>query len=128
MFVKPYFRPKNTYDIELNKLKTTAKPDEPEATAKPDKLEAPLFTLKVPKELTKAIEPAIKRGRERLWKHPIFKNPVTENHLTFVGIPTSSTGISASFIGISANSIGISANSVGISIRQSLYMDISVLV
>ena len=37
--VKPYFRPKNTYNIEL---------DEPEAPAELDKLEAPLPTLEVP--------------------------------------------------------------------------------
>ena len=57
MSVKPYFRPKDTYNIKLdelevtaklNKLKVTAKLNELEATAKLDKLKAPLPTLKVP--------------------------------------------------------------------------------
>jgi hypothetical protein len=39
MSVKPYFWPKNTYDI---------KPDELETTAELDKIEAPLPTLEVP--------------------------------------------------------------------------------
>jgi len=54
--VKPYFRPKNTYNVELDKL---------EAPTKPDKLEAPLPTLKVPRKLTKPTKPAVKRGRGR---------------------------------------------------------------
>ena len=57
MSVKPYFRPKTTYDIKPDKLEVTAKLDELEVTTKPDKLEAPtksdkletlLPTLKVP--------------------------------------------------------------------------------
>ena len=39
MSVKPYFQPKNTYNI---------KPDELEAPIEPDKLEAPLPTLEIP--------------------------------------------------------------------------------
>src|SRR6266568_4603791 len=38
--VKPYFRPKNTYDVKPDKLKVTAELDELKATAEPDKLEA----------------------------------------------------------------------------------------
>jgi len=54
--IKPYFRPKDTYDVkldkleataELNKPEVTAKLDKLEATAKLDKLEAPLPTLEV---------------------------------------------------------------------------------
>jgi len=48
MSVKPYFRPKNTYNVKLDELEATAKPDKPEATAELDKLEAPLPTLEVP--------------------------------------------------------------------------------
>ena len=69
-------------------------------TAERDKLEAPLFTLEVPKELTKPIKPTIKRGWGRLWKYPVNENPVMENYMT----------------------------SAGISTKQSLYMDILVLV
>jgi len=56
MFIKPYFWPKDTYDVELdkleattklNKLEVTAEPNKLEATVKLDKLEAPLPTLKV---------------------------------------------------------------------------------
>ena len=55
--VKPYFRPKNTYDVkldelevtaELNELEVTAELDELEATAELDVLEVPLPTLEVP--------------------------------------------------------------------------------
>ena len=57
MSVKPYFWPKNTYNIELDKPEATAKLDKLEAPAKLDKLgvpakldkiEAPLPTLEVP--------------------------------------------------------------------------------
>ena len=51
--VKPYFRPKNTYNVKLDKL---------EATAKLDKIEAPLPTLEVPKEPTKPTKPTVKRS------------------------------------------------------------------
>jgi len=56
MSVKPYFRPKDTYDVELDELEVTAeldklevttKLDKPEATAELYKLEAPLPTLEV---------------------------------------------------------------------------------
>ena len=46
--VKPYFWPENTYNVKLDKLEVTTKPDEPEVTAKLDKLEGPLPTLEVP--------------------------------------------------------------------------------
>ena len=48
MSVKPYFRPKTTYNIKLDKLEVTVKQDKLEAPAKPDKLEAPLPTKEVP--------------------------------------------------------------------------------
>ena len=48
IFIKPYFWPKNTYNIKLDKLEATTEPDKLEATAKSDKLEAPLPTLEVP--------------------------------------------------------------------------------
>ena len=48
MSIKPYFRPKNTHDVKLDKLEATTKLDELEATAELDKLEAPLPTLEVP--------------------------------------------------------------------------------
>jgi hypothetical protein len=57
MSVKPYFRPKYTYNIELDEL---------EAPAKLDKLEAPLPTLEVPYKLTKPAKPTVKRG----WGQP----------------------------------------------------------
>ena len=60
--IKPYFWPKTTYNVKPDELKATAKPDEPEVTAKPDELEAPLFTIKVPKEFTKPVESTIKCG------------------------------------------------------------------
>ena len=46
--IKPYFWPKDTYNVKPDKLETTAKLDKLEATAKLDKLEAPLPTPKVP--------------------------------------------------------------------------------
>ena len=67
--VKPYFWPKTTYDIKLDKLEVTVELDKLEITAKPDKLEAPteldklevlLPTLKILQEPTKFIKPAIK--------------------------------------------------------------------
>ena len=60
--VKPYFRPENTYDVELDELEATDKLDKPKVLAELDDLEVPLPTLEVPKELTKVIEPTIKRG------------------------------------------------------------------
>ena len=56
MSIKPYFRPKYTYNIKLNKL---------EVPAKLDKLEAPLPILEVPRKPTKPAKPAIKRGQGR---------------------------------------------------------------
>jgi hypothetical protein len=56
MSVKPYFRPKDTYNVKLDKLEVTTKLDKLEVTAKLDKLEvtaeldkleAPLPTLEV---------------------------------------------------------------------------------
>ena len=58
MFVKPYFQPKNTNDVKLDKLEATAKLDKLEATAKLDKLEAPLPTIEVPYKPTKPTKPA----------------------------------------------------------------------
>ena len=69
--IKPYFWPKNTYNIKPDKLEASNKPDKLKATAKLDKLgvptkldkiEAPLPTLEVPQEPTKPTKPAIKRG------------------------------------------------------------------
>ena len=40
MSIKPYFRPKNTYNVKLDKLEATTKLDKLEVTAKLDKLEA----------------------------------------------------------------------------------------
>ena len=62
MSIKPYFRPKTTYNVELDELEVTAKPDELEATVESDELKAPLSTLEAPKELTKPVKPTIKRG------------------------------------------------------------------
>ena len=53
IFVKPYLRSKNTYDV---------KPDELEALTELDELEAPPPTLEVPKELTEPVKPTIKYG------------------------------------------------------------------
>ena len=60
--VKPYFRPKNTYNIKPDELEATTKPDKLEVTAKSDKLEAPLSTPEVPQKPTELTKPAIKRG------------------------------------------------------------------
>ena len=102
--IKPYFRPKDNHDVKPDELETPieipVKPDELEATTKLNKLGAPLPTPEAPQEPTKPAKPAIKRGRGRPQKHPIAKNPMTENHLT----------------------------SAGISIRQSPPADISVLI
>jgi len=46
--IKPYFRPKTTYDIKLDKLKITTKPDKLEAPTKSNKSEILLPTLEVP--------------------------------------------------------------------------------
>ena len=88
-FVKPYFWPKTTHDIEpdelevitepdkleataepdklevttkLNKLEITAELDKLEAPAKSDKLKALLPILEVPQEPTEPIKPIIKRS------------------------------------------------------------------
>ena len=61
-FVKPYFWPENTHDVELDKPEVTAELDKPEATAELDELEAPPSTLKVPKEFTKPVDPTTKCG------------------------------------------------------------------
>ena len=53
MSIKPYFWPKYTYNIKLDKL---------EVPAKPDKLKVPLPTLEVPQKPTKPIIPTVKRG------------------------------------------------------------------
>ena len=53
MSIKPYFQPKNTYDVKLDEL---------EATTELDKLEAPLSTPEVPQKPTELAEPAIKYG------------------------------------------------------------------
>ena len=58
--IKPYFWPKNTHNVRLDKLEVTAELDKPKVTAKLDKLEVPLFTLEVPQELTKPVKPATK--------------------------------------------------------------------
>ena len=82
------------------------KPDELEVTAEPDEPEATAESdeleapLPTPEVPQELAKPTIKRGQKRPRKHPITKNLVMENYLT-------STGISA---------------------RQSLHIDISVLV
>jgi len=48
MSIKPYFRPKTTYNVKPDELEATAKLDELEATAELNKLEAPLPALEVP--------------------------------------------------------------------------------
>jgi hypothetical protein len=48
MSVKPYFRPKNTYNVKPDELEAPAELDKLEAPTKLDKLEAPLPTLEVP--------------------------------------------------------------------------------
>ena len=49
--IKPYFWSKNTYNIELDKLK---------APAKLDKLQVLLPTLEIPYKLTEPAKPAVK--------------------------------------------------------------------
>ena len=53
MSVKPYFRSKNTNDVELDEL---------EVPAELDKLEVSLPTLEVPYKSTKPTKPAVKRS------------------------------------------------------------------
>ena len=51
MSVKPYFRPKNTYNVKLDELEATDEPDKLDelgAPAKLEEIEAPLPTLEVP--------------------------------------------------------------------------------
>ena len=72
MSVKPYFRPKNTYNVKLDEL---------EAPAELDKLEAPLPTKEVLQKPTKPTKPTVKRGRGRP-----YKNPIVENYLTSISI------------------------------------------
>ena len=79
--VKPYFRPKTTYNIKPDKLEVTTKLDKLEVPAKLDKLEVPLPTLEVPYKPTKPTKPIIKRSRGRP-----YKNPIIENYLTSVDI------------------------------------------
>ena len=47
IFIKPYFRPKDNYDVKLDELEVLVKLNKLEVPAKLDKLEAPLLTLKV---------------------------------------------------------------------------------
>jgi len=62
MSVKPYFRPKDTHDVEPDELEVTAKLDKLEATAKLNELEAPLPTLEVLRKPTEPAIPTVKRG------------------------------------------------------------------
>ena len=62
MSVKPYFRPENTYNVELDELGAPAELDKLGVPAELDKIEAPLPTLEVPQEPTK---PTVKCGRGR---------------------------------------------------------------
>jgi hypothetical protein len=48
MFVKPYFWPENTYDIEPDELEIPVELNKLKVLTKLDKLEAYLPTLKVP--------------------------------------------------------------------------------
>ena len=66
MSIKPYFRPKYTYNIKLDKLEAPIKLDKLEVPTKLDKLEAPLPTLEVPYKLTKPTKPVIKCDQGRL--------------------------------------------------------------
>ena len=61
MFIKPYFQPKNNYNIKLDELEALIELNELEAPAKLNKLEVLLPTLKFFQELTEPIKP-IKRG------------------------------------------------------------------
>ena len=71
MSIKPYFRPENTHNIELDELEATAELDELRVPAELDelgvpaeldKIEVPLPTLEVSQEPTKPAEPAVKRS------------------------------------------------------------------
>ena len=84
--IKPYFWPKDNHNVKPDELEAPVKPDEPEAPAEPDELGAPLPTPEAPQEPTEPAKPAVKRGRGRPRKHPVTKNPATENHLTSAGI------------------------------------------
>ena len=75
MSVKPYFQPKDNYDIKLDELEAPIELDKLEAPVKLDKLEVPvkldelkvpakldklevlLFTVEVPQEFTKPVKP-----------------------------------------------------------------------
>jgi hypothetical protein len=70
--MKPYFRSKTS--------KTAC-------NVNPDELETPSPTLEVSQESIKPVKPTTKRGRGRPQKHPVTKNPVTENHLTSADAP-----------------------------------------
>jgi hypothetical protein len=63
MFIKPYFWPKNTYDIKTDELETIDELDKLKTFTEPDELKAPPPILEVPKKLTKATKLAIKHGR-----------------------------------------------------------------
>ena len=110
MSVKPYFRPEDNYNVKPDELEIYIEPDEPEATAELDELEAPaeLDKLGAPAELDKIEAPLptlevpqepTKPAVKRGWGRP-YKNLIIENYLT----------------------------SIGISIKQSLPIDILVLV
>ena len=60
--VKPYFWPKNTYDVEPDEPEAPVELDEPKVPAELDKLEAHLPTLEVPQKPTEPAKPAVKRG------------------------------------------------------------------
>ena len=84
--VKPYFRPKDNYNIELDKLEVTIKPDKLGVPTKLDKLEAPLPTKEVPQKPNKPAKPTVKHGQGRPRKYPIAKSAVMEIYLTSAGI------------------------------------------
>ena len=48
MSIKPYFWPKDNYDVKLDKLEVPVKLDKLKAFAESDKLKAPLSTLEAP--------------------------------------------------------------------------------
>ena len=79
--IKPYFWPKNTYNIKLDELEALAKLDKLEVLAKLDKPEVPLPAKEVPQKPTKPTKPTIKRGQGRP-----YKNPIVENYLTSISI------------------------------------------
>ena len=60
--IKPYFWPKNTYNIKLDKLEAPTELDKLEAPTELDELEALLPTLEVPQKPAKPAKPAVKRG------------------------------------------------------------------